>query len=67
MEGKTTKQMFQELTDERNWHQNIDGLNPASARRLKSDSKNGKVSTDKMEEILTKAGCNVLQEKLWSR
>ncbi len=67
IEEKTTKQMFEKLTNERNWHQTIEGLNPASARRLGSDVKNGKVATDKIEEILLKAGCNVRLKKLWRK
>lgn len=57
--------MFDLLTSERNWHIQIPELNPASARRLKSEAKAGKVSEAKMEEILTKAGKIVLQVKLW--
>jgi hypothetical protein len=65
MDGLTTKEAFEKLINERNFHQGIEGLTPESARMLRSNFKKGKVSLDRMEEILTKGGKIVIQEKLW--
>jgi hypothetical protein len=52
MDGLTTKEAFEKLINERNFHQGIEGLTPESARMLRSNFKKGKVSLDRMEEIM---------------
>lgn len=65
MDGLTTKEAFEKLLKERNFHKGIEGLSPDAARQLRMLYKQGRVKIDKMEDILTKAGKVVIQEKLW--
>ena len=63
----TTKEAFGRLVSERNWHKDIEGLNPNQARVLKTYFKNDTILVDTMEKILIKAGFTVEQEKLWKK
>jgi uncharacterized lipoprotein YehR (DUF1307 family) len=62
----TTREAFEKLISERNWHTKIEGLKPETGRTLKNSFKTGKITIDKMEDLLTKAGFTVIQEKLWN-
>jgi hypothetical protein len=48
MEGLTTKQAFEKLINERNFHQKFEGLNPYAATQLRSYFKKGKVSLNRI-------------------
>lgn len=61
----TTREAFKKLISERNWHTKIEGLKPETGRSLKKSFNDGKITIDKMEEVLSKAGYEVVQEKLW--
>ncbi|MGB4776424.1 MAG: hypothetical protein WBP45_14705 [Daejeonella sp.] len=61
-----TKQAFTELTSERNWYKPLN-IHFSTAAGYIIRFKRGELSTDKIEEILTKAGYIVKQEKLWQK
>ncbi|MBS7565084.1 hypothetical protein KHS38_11775 [Mucilaginibacter sp. Bleaf8] len=65
MDGLTTKEAFKKLIDERGFHKKIPGLSESTGRSLRKYFNDGKITIDRMEEILLKAGFNVIQEKLW--
>jgi hypothetical protein len=65
MEGLTTKEAFGRLISERNFHQHIEGLSSDAARQLRLNFKKGKVTLDRMEELLIKGKAKIIQEKLW--
>lgn len=60
----TTREAFEQLIRQRAWYVDL-GITESIATNLKTNFKNGKVTLDKMEEILQKAGFKVVQEKLW--
>ena len=62
----TTREAFEQLIHKRAWYTDLD-ITEVTASALKSNFKKGKVTLDKMEEILNKAGFTVKQEKLWER
>jgi hypothetical protein len=65
MEELTTKEAFKKLIDERGFYKRVQGLNESTARSLKKYFNEGKLTIDKMEDVLEKAGGIVVQEKLW--
>lgn len=62
----TTREAFEQLTKQRGWYKEL-GIPEGTASALKNHYKTGKISLDKMEEILEKAGFKVVQEKLWEK
>lgn len=62
--AKGTKQLLQELITQRGWWKEI-GLTEDQGNNYRTRFKSGKMTIDKMEEILVKAGYKVFQEKLW--
>ncbi|MBC8053747.1 MAG: hypothetical protein H7Y13_11850 [Sphingobacteriaceae bacterium] len=63
----TTKEAFEELISQRAWYKDL-GLSEKAASSLKTNFKEGKVSTDKMEEVLEKSGFySVVVEKHWTK
>jgi hypothetical protein len=64
--GKTTKEVLQELISRRGWWKEI-GLTEDQGNNYRTRFKSGKMTIDKMEEILTKADYKVVQDKLWSK
>ncbi len=60
----TTHDAFQDLTSKRGWYKAI-GITEKAASSAKTAFKNGKITLDKMEEVLSKAGYKVLTEKTW--
>ncbi len=51
----TTKEAFKQLTSIRGWYK-LCSIEASTARSFKSHFKGGKVSIEKMEELLKKAG-----------
>ncbi len=63
----TTKEAFAKLISKRGWYNDL-GIGYAAGSSVAKRFKDGeKISTDKLEEILEKAGYKVLQEKLWEK
>lgn len=62
----TTREAFEQLINQRAWYTDLE-ITEVTASALKSNFKKGKVTLDKMEEVLEKAGFTVKQEKLWER
>jgi flagellar basal body rod protein FlgG len=60
----TTKEAVEMLISKRAWYKPL-GLPEGTGRALAARYKSGEMTIDKMEELLTKAGLPVLQEKLW--
>jgi hypothetical protein len=65
-EKLTTKDAFSALISQRAWYKSAD-IPESQASTLANRFKNGKVSLDKIEEILEKCGYKVLQEKMWGK
>lgn len=62
----TTKEAFLKLTEKRGWYKDL-GIAKEAAWSLAKRVRDGEpVSTDKMEEVLVKAGAKVVQEKQWA-
>lgn len=62
----TTKEAFEQLIHTRAWYKDL-GISEPAAGALKNNFAKGKVTIDKMEEVLLKAGFTVKQEKLWQK
>lgn len=62
----TTREAFEQLIRQRAWYVDLE-ISETTATNLKANFKKGKISLDKMEEILTRAGFKVKQEKLWEK
>lgn len=60
----TTKEAFQYILDNPELVEKL-GLNQSTARSLRRRFKHGKVTIDKMEELIAAAGGVVKQEKQW--
>jgi hypothetical protein len=61
----TTKEAFKDLIAKRKWYAEL-GISETAAWSLAKRVNDGQeVSTDKMEELLEKAGYKVIQEKKW--
>jgi hypothetical protein len=61
----TTKEAFEALIKKKNWHKGL-GITATAAYSLAGRFRDGeKISTDKIEDLLEKAGGKVIQEKLW--
>ncbi|WP_374949625.1 hypothetical protein [Mucilaginibacter sp.] len=62
----TTKEAFADLLSRKAWYKNT-GINKNTADSLTKRFKDGVfISEPKMDEVLTTAGYQVIQEKLWS-
>lgn len=62
----TTKQVFEEIISKRAWYKDL-GYTEAKGSSLANRFRNNKLSIDKMEEVITKAGYQVVQEKRWGK
>lgn len=62
----TTREAFEQLTKQRGWYKELD-IPEGTASALKNHFKTGKITIDKMEEILERAGYRVIQEKKWQQ
>ena len=62
----TKKEAFENLTAERGWY-NALGIPEKTANSAKVAYRKGKLSADKIDEILTKAGYKIVQVELWSK
>jgi len=60
-----TKEAFAQLISQRNW-QKPANINKSTAASLERRFTEGKVTLDKMEEILHACGAKVVQEKVWT-
>lgn len=60
----TTKEAFTQLTHKRGWYKDCD-IPYTTANNLTKRFKENNLSQEKMDEVLTKAGFTVKQEKLW--
>lgn len=62
----TTKEAFAQLVSQRGWHNDL-GISDNTAWSANKNFKIGKLSIERMEELLEKAGFTVKQEKLWQK
>jgi hypothetical protein len=60
----TTKEAFENLISQRAWYIHL-GIPENTARSYSKRYRDGKLPTEKIEEILERAGYHVKQEKLW--
>jgi len=65
MEGKTTTQLFEQVINTRKIHELLN-CTPNAAQKLRVNHKAGKVSLDKMHEVLKLAGYQIVQPTLWA-
>jgi hypothetical protein len=63
---KPTRQLFEEVINTRGIHQQL-GWSSDVVRGLRRNLKEGKVSLDKMHEVLHLAGYQIVQETKWSK
>lgn len=61
----TTLEAFKELIAKRNWYQDLDIKKEAAWSLAKRVNDGERVSIEKMEDLLEKAGFKVVQEKEW--
>ncbi len=66
MTALTTKKALEELFSQKLWYKAFD-MNRATAHSLLTRFKAGKLTQDKQDELLEKAGYKVKQEKLWEK
>lgn len=62
----TKREAFENLTKERGWYKDLD-IPEKTANSAKVAFRNGKLSSDKIDEILKKAGYKIVQEELWNK
>lgn len=69
MQVTGTQQAFLKMLEEKNIHVKLGVAQPTAANwkriLVTGDTSNGRVSIDKMEEMLLKAGASVVVEKVW--
>lgn len=65
--GSTTKEAFKELVSDREKCEQLGIKNDTRRAYLSYLNSGRKISLDKMEELLEKAGFKVVQEKLWNK
>lgn len=63
---KPTEELFNEVINTRAIHQDL-GISSDNVRSLRRYHKEGKVTLDKMHEILKLAGYQIVQETKWSK
>lgn len=61
---KRTREAFEEMIHTRGIYKALN-LNPNTVRGYRIAHKKGGVTIDKMHELLTRAGWQVVQEELW--
>lgn len=65
MEG-STEEVFKKIVSESKWYVNL-GYTESNAKSIAKRFRDGKLTLDKIEEVIKKAGYSVKQEKLWQR
>lgn len=60
----TTKEAFRKVIEDKAILDKI-GINDSTGRSIRKRFNDGNLSTDKMEDILIKAGATIKQEKMW--
>jgi 5-bromo-4-chloroindolyl phosphate hydrolysis protein len=65
MKPQTTRSLFEEVINRRCVYQDI-GLTENAVKNLRRNFKLGKVTIDRMHEVLKLAGYQVVQERLWA-
>ncbi|MGY4385643.1 hypothetical protein ACVWYN_002689 [Pedobacter sp. UYP24] len=60
----TRNQAFEQLTQERGWYKKLN-ISEKAASSAKLMFRKGKLSSDKVTEILNLAGFKVVQQELW--
>lgn len=65
MEQLTTKQAFEQVIQDNKLMKKL-GINYNTVKTWRLRLQDGHMTIDKMEEIITKAGFSVVQEKLWT-
>jgi len=65
MQADTTRQLFAKVIAQRGIHEKL-GLTSDQVRTIRFNHAKGKVSEEKMAEILTAAGYTIVQERLWA-
>lgn len=62
----TTNEVFEEIISKRAWYHDL-GIEPSNGKSIAKRYRDGKLTLDKIEEVIKKAGYNVKQEKLWQK
>lgn len=65
----TTKEAFTQLISKRGWYKDL-GIKEGTANSMVAYFKGtraGRISEEKIEEVLQKAGYKVVQEKMWGK
>jgi len=62
----TTKEVFEKIISERAWYHAL-GIEPSNGKSIAKRYRDGKLTLDKIEEVITKAGYQVVQEKRWGK
>lgn len=66
MKPRSTEDLFSEVINTRGIYQDL-GIGEYAVKNLRRNHKEGKVTIDKMHEILEKAGYHIVQETKWSK
>lgn len=61
----TTNEAFKKIIEDKKTLDSI-GINESTGRSLRKRFVEGKLSIEKIEEILVKTGFKIVQEKLWN-
>lgn len=62
----TTKEAFEKITSEPRWYRQL-GYTDSNGKVIDKRYRDGKLSIEKIEEVITKAGYTVKQEKTWRK
>lgn len=62
----TTEEVFEKIISKRGWYHDL-GYTYSNGSSIAKRYKDGKLSLDKIEEVILKAGYTVKQEKLWQK
>lgn len=62
----TTNQVFETIISQRAWYKEL-GFTASNGNTIANRYREGKLSIDKIEEIIRKAGYSVKQEKTWQK
>jgi len=62
----TKREAFEHLTSQRGWYKELD-IPEKTANSAKVSFRKGQLSSDKIDEILLKAGYRIIQVELWEQ
>lgn len=62
----TTNETFEKITSEPRWYREL-GYTDTNGKTIDKRYREGKLSIEKIEEVIMKAGYTVKQEKTWQK